>query len=71
MRAFTLRRLGFATTLLSGLVLTASAVHGVSGMDTSLELAAAPSARPVLVSHPERGSAHGGCDGPRDERRLI
>jgi hypothetical protein len=70
MRALLLRRLGFATTLLTGLALTGSAVHGVSGMDTSLQVAATVPERPVLVSDHERDRADDWCDGPRDERRL-
>ena len=47
----TLRRTGFAATLVTGLLLTASAVNGVSGMDTTLEHAARTPDRPVLVSY--------------------
>jgi hypothetical protein len=46
-----LRRTGFAATLVTGLLLTGSAVHGLSDMDTTLELAATTPDRPVLVSH--------------------
>jgi hypothetical protein len=67
MSALKLRRLGFAATLLTGLALTGSAVHGVSGMDATLELAASPADRPVFVSHHH---ADGECDGPPDDRRL-
>ena len=71
MRALTLRRIGFAATLVCGLLLTGSAVHGVSGMDTTLELAATPD-RPVLVSHHDAGPGWGECDGPREpDRRLT
>ena len=61
-----LRRTGFAATLVTGLVLTGSAVHGMSDMDTTLELAAGAPERPVLVSHRER--AWDGCD---DHRRRV
>jgi hypothetical protein len=71
MRALMLRRTGFAATLLTGLLLTGFAVHGVSGMNTNLELAAAPPDRPVLVSHHEPDPDRGGCDGPRGDRRLT
>ncbi len=69
MRTPTLRRTGFVATLLTGLLLTASAVHGVSGMDTTLELAATPPDRPMLVSHHDSG--WGECDGLRDDRRVT
>jgi hypothetical protein len=78
MSALTLRRTGFAATLLTGLLLTGSAVHGVSGMDAELELAASASDRPVLVAGGYAPSARaGGCHGPhddgreRDDRRLT
>lgn len=71
MPALTLRRLGFIATLLTGLLLTGSAVHGVSGMDANLELAAATTDRPALVSHHEPDRARGECDGPRQDRRLT
>jgi hypothetical protein len=66
MPALTLRRLGFAATLVTGLLLTGSAVHGVSGMDTTLELAATTPDRPALVSHHEPAPAWDDCD----ERQL-
>jgi hypothetical protein len=65
----TLRRTGFAATLVTGLLLTASAVNGVSAMDTTLELAASTPERPMLVSH--RDADWGGCDRARDLRRLT
>jgi hypothetical protein len=61
-----LRRTGFAATVVTGLVLTGSAVHGVSGMDTRLELAATAPDRPELVSH--RDAAWDECD---DHRRRT
>ena len=42
MRAPLLRRTAFLAVLGTGLGLTAAGVHGLSGMDTSLQLAAAP-----------------------------
>lgn len=73
MRSQTLRRTGFAATLLTGTLLTASAVHGVSGMDTRLELAATVQDRPVLVSHHHSAPGTGECDrdSDRDDRRLT
>lgn len=70
MRALTLRRTGFAAALVTGLLLTGSAVHGMSGVDAELELAAYAPERPVLTSYHERG--RDGCDQPRrDERPLT
>ena len=66
-----LRRTGFAVTLVTGLLLTASAVNGVSGMDTTLELAASTPERPVLVSYRDTGRDWGGCDRARDHGRLT
>jgi hypothetical protein len=69
-----LRRTGFAVTLVTGLLLTASAVNGVSGMDTTLELAASTPDRPVLVSHHDSGPGWGECDRPHSsdrDRRLT
>jgi hypothetical protein len=63
----TLRRTGFAATLVIGLFLTASAVNGVSGMDTTLELAARTPDRPVLVSYHD-GTRWDGCG---DHGRLT
>jgi hypothetical protein len=62
MRALLLRRTAFLATLVTGLGLTVSAVHGLSGMDTSLKVAAAthePKTAPV-------GDRWGECDGHRD-----
>jgi hypothetical protein len=42
MRAPLLRRTAFIAVLGTGLGLTAAGVHGLSGMDSSLQLAAAP-----------------------------
>jgi hypothetical protein len=70
MSAPLLRRAGFAATLLAGLVLTGSAMHGLSGMDTTLELAAVRE-RPVFVDHHERDRPWGECGGPREHRRLV
>ena len=64
----TLRRTGFAATLVTGLFLTASAVNGVSGMDTTLELAARTPDRPALVSY-HADDRWDGCAG--HDRRLT
>ena len=66
MRALLLRRTAFLATLVTGLALTASAVNGVSGMDTSLQLAASTSERPTFVSDPEPSWD---CPGQRDDAR--
>jgi len=70
MHALTLRRSGFAATLLTGFVLIGAGIGGLSAMDTTLELAAAPAPdRPALVSYePVRGPG-GDCDERRDDRR--
>jgi hypothetical protein len=61
MRALLLRRTAFIAILATGLGLTASAVHGLSGMDTSLKLAAATH-EPKFTPVSERW---GECDGHR------
>jgi hypothetical protein len=71
MRALTLRRTGFAATLLTGLVLVGSAVHGLTGVNTTLEVAAATPDRAVFVAHHEPDRAWGDCDGRRDDRRRV
>jgi hypothetical protein len=71
MRALLLRRTAFLAVLVTGLALTASAVHGLSGMDHELELAAVSQQQhqqqqqqqPTFVS--ER---HDGCG--RDDERF-
>ena len=65
MRALLLRRTAFLAVLVTGLGLTASAVHGLSGIDRELQLAAAPQERPTFVSDRHRGGPD--CDGPRHE----
>jgi hypothetical protein len=66
MRALLLRRTAFLAILVTGLALTASAVHGLSGMDRSLQLAAVTQQeRTVPVSDP--GPL---CDGYREHGRL-
>ena len=74
MRAVLLRRTAFLAVLVSGLALCASAVHGVSGMDTSLQLAAATTERPAFAA--DRQPPGWDCPGHRghgrdDDRRLI
>ena len=71
MRATLVRRTGFAATLLTGIALMGSAVHGVSEVDTTLELAAARD-RPVDVLHREPTRPWGECgEGRREAWRLI
>ena len=65
MRALLLRRTAFVAVLVTGLGLTASGVHGLSGMNTSLELAAAPAERVAPVS------ARWDCDREQPPRRLV
>jgi hypothetical protein len=70
MRALLLRRTAFLAVLVTGLALTASAVHGLSGMDRELQLAAVSNQeRPTFVrdDHPGRD-----CDGWREppSRRI-
>jgi hypothetical protein len=62
MRALMLRRTAFLAILATGLGLTAAGFHGLSGMDSSLKLAAAPSA-PETAPVSDRW---GECDGHRD-----
>jgi len=66
MRALLLRRTAFLAVLVTGLALTGSAVHGVSGMDRELELAAVSHEPPTFV-HDERRD----CDGWRDQGRRV
>jgi hypothetical protein len=65
MRALLLRRTAFLAVLGSGLALTASAVHGVSGMGRELELAAVSQERPAFVhDRPD-------CDRWREPARRV
>ena len=57
-----LRRTGFAAVLAAGLALTGSAVHGIGGMDSSLELAA------VEKESPRTAVAHHWCPDRAPER---
>jgi hypothetical protein len=52
MRALLLRRTAFLAVLVTGLALTASAVHGLTDMDRELQLAAVanPTERPTFVN---------------------
>jgi hypothetical protein len=69
MRALLFRRTAFVAVLVIGLGLTVSAVHGLSGIDRELELAAVSQQqqlRPSFVNdHPD-------CDGWREpaDRRV-
>jgi hypothetical protein len=62
MRALLFRRTAFLATLVTGLGLTASAVHGLSGMDTSLKVAAATHEPKTATV----GDRWGECDRYRD-----
>jgi hypothetical protein len=70
MRALLLRRTAFLAVLATGLGLTASGINGLSGMDTSLKLAAAThEPRTVPVGDPwgvPVGDRWGGCDRHRE-----
>jgi hypothetical protein len=61
MRALLLRRTAFVAILATGLGLTAAGISGLSGMDTSLKLAAATQ-EPRITPVSERW---GECDGHR------
>jgi hypothetical protein len=65
MRALLFRRTAFIAILATGLGLTVSAVHGLSGMDRSLELAAVSQERPSFV-HDDRE-----CDFAREPVRRV
>jgi hypothetical protein len=45
------RRTGLAALVVTGLALTGSAVHGIGGMDSSLQLAAQRDEPRTLVDH--------------------
>ena len=68
MRALLLRRTAFLAVLVSGLALTASAVHGLSGMDHELQLAAVSQERPSFVTERHHGPD---CDGWREPARRV
>ncbi len=66
MRALLLRRTAFLAVLVTGLALTASAVHGLSGIDRELQLAAVSQEhRPTFVNdRPD-------CDGRHEPARRV
>ena len=67
MRALLLRRTAFVAVLATGLGLTAAGIAGLSGMDTSLKLAAATNeGKTALVS--ERWDDCDGLDAPPSQR---
>jgi hypothetical protein len=66
MRAPLLRRTAFLAVLGTGLGLTAAGVHGLSGMDSSLQLAAAPA--PVERTLPVDWRECERYDAPRHHR---
>ena len=63
------RRLGLAVTLATGAAMLGAAVHGMTGLDTELQLAAAEStARPAFVA--DRPAPHArGHDAVWERRR--
>jgi len=70
MRALLLRRMAFVAVLATGVGLTVSAFHGMSGIDHELQLAAVSQQRerlqPTFVDHhPPR------CGGPRAHAQRI
>ena len=68
MRALLLRRTAFLAVLVSGLALTGSAVHGLSGIDRELQLAAVSQDRPSFVSERDLGPD---CDRWREPARRV
>lgn len=70
-----LRRSGFLATLLVGLALLGGGLHGLLGVDQSLQLAAADRPEVAFADRPERvsddgWSRDGECD-RRDGRRGV
>ena len=70
MRALLFRRTAFLAVLVTGLGLTVSAVHGLSGIDRELELAAV--SQQEQQQRPSFVSDHPDCDGRREpaDRRV-
>jgi hypothetical protein len=68
MRALLFRRTAFLAVLVTGLGLTVSAVHGLSGIDRELELAAVSQQQ----QQPSFVNDHPDCDGWREpaDRRV-
>jgi hypothetical protein len=74
MHAAGLRRAGFAATVVAALLMLGAAVHGMTRVDTTLQLAAAPPpAHQVYVVDERRHQDRFGraCDGPRVHRPRI
>jgi hypothetical protein len=71
MRVLLLRRAAFVAVLVTGLALCLSALHGVSGMDSSLQLAASTSVRPTFAAdrQPQRDCPDHHRD--RGDRRVV
>jgi hypothetical protein len=69
MHAARLRRTGFAATLVAGTLMLGSALHGMTQVDATLEVAAATQRdRPVFVLDAPAPRAHEAerrCDAPR------
>ncbi|HWT24293.1 MAG TPA: hypothetical protein VN213_12385 [Solirubrobacteraceae bacterium] len=73
MSAAGLRRAGFAATVAVALLMLASALHGMTRVDTTLEIAsAAPPERQILVvDERERWTGRGGAHDCREPRPRI
>jgi len=75
MPALTLRRAGFAATLLCGVGLLGSGLHGVAGVNTTLELADSaarpPAARMLVSDHHAQDRSWRDCEDRREPRRLT
>jgi hypothetical protein len=68
----TLRRLGFASTLAAGALMLGTAVHGMTGVDERLEIAAAQPDGPhaVYVLDAPRPTPRD-CEPPRHHRPRV
>ena len=54
-----MRRAGFIATLVAGVVFLGASMHGMTKVDTTLKIAAAPTPQPELVRD---------CEPPREKR---
>jgi hypothetical protein len=75
MHAAGLRRAGFLATVAAALLMLGSAIHGMTRVDTSLQIAAAsrPERLVLVVDERERRwhAPARDCDGPRERGRRI
>lgn len=55
-----MRRVGFLATLIAGVCLLGVSLHGMTKVDTTLKVAAAPTPQPQLVHDCERRPVDGG-----------